>query len=551
MKHLLLTLLFSIPFIGTSQNNTNEVSINTKPAKVMVYINGALVESTGSALLKSTTKTIVFPNLSNYIDANSVQVKANTDISIMSVNYRLNYLKPTESKEYKTLQDSIDSFKRDMARLKIKNDGYKEELNILQVNKNIGGTDAGVSVAELSKMVDYYRIKYNETALKSLELTEKEADMNKELKRMEKQLNQIRNQGSKPTGEVVVQLGESVNLKTEFELSYYVTNCGWVPMYDIRVKDVNSKANITAKANVYQNTGDDWDNIKLALSTGNPSRSNTKPSLNPWQIYISNASQARAKRYAKSVNMDAPMQENRDESMNSKVEVARSLQLMPSSMGGSSVTPASSTTVNSETTNSVFNITIPYSIKSDGKDNTVEIQEYEVEAQYAYFAIPKLDKDAFLVSDLVGWDQSELLPGDANVYFENNYVGQTYFDSRIIDDTLSFALGRDNNVRVNRKKTKEFSETVSITGNYRKQTRAFEIELKNTRKSEIKVEIEDQIPLSTNEDLTVDLIGGSDAYFDKKSGILAWKLTLKPGESKVLKFGYSVRYPKSMRLTGY
>ena len=519
----------------------------------MVYINGALVESSGSAILKSTTKTIVFPNLSNYIDANSVQVKANTDISIMSVNFRLNYLKPTESKEYKTLLDSIDSFKRDMARLRIKNDGYKEELNILQINKNIGGTNTGVSVTELSKMVDYYRIKYNETALKSLELTEKEADMNKELKRMENQLNQMRNQGSKPTGEVVVQLGESVNLKTEFELSYYVTNCGWVPMYDIRVKDVNSKANITAKANVYQNTGDDWNNIKLALSTGNPSRSNTKPVLNPWQIYISNAAELRQNRarYKKSVKMEAPMQQaDMEESINSRADMKRSLQLMPS-VAGNSITPASSTTVNSETTNSVFNITIPYSIKSDGKDNTVEIQEYEVEAQYAYFAIPKLDKDAFLVSDLVGWDQSELLPGDANVYFENNYVGQTFFDSRIIDDTLSFALGRDNNVRVNRKKIKEFSETVSITGNYKKQTREFEIELKNTRKSEITLEIEDQIPLSTNEDLTVDLIDGDDAYYNKKSGILSWKLTLKPGESKVLKFGYSVRYPKSMRLTGY
>lgn len=553
MKNILLAFAIALSFSAISQNNADEVTIKTKPEKAIVYINGAQIESKGSGLLKSTTKTVVFPNLSNYIDANSVQVKANTDITIMSVNFRLNYLQPSENKEFKMLEDSLELYRKQAARLLIKKNGYNEELSVLQSNRSIGGSNVGVSVAELTKMTDFVRLRYNEIALKSLENSEKEEDVKKEIKRIENQLGEIRNQGSKPTGEIVVQLGESTNLNTTFELSYYVTNCGWVPMYDIRVKDVNTPADITAKANVYQNTGQDWQNINISLSTGNPAKGNTKPVLNPWQLYLSNKNTYKSKaRYEKSVNMNAPMEsrayerEDAPQSINSK-----ELRALPGISAGSSVTPTSFTNVNTTTTNSIFDIKIPYTIKSDGKDNIVEIQKYEVAAKYAYFAIPKVDRDAFLVADLIGWDKNELLPGDANVYFEKNYVGKTYFDSRIVDDTLSFALGRDNNVRIDRKKVKELSEKVSITNNYIKQTREFEIDLKNTRKSEITIELEDQIPMSTNEELTIEKINAEGAIYDKQTGKLTWNITLAPGQSKTLKFGYSVKYPKNMVLGGF
>jgi uncharacterized protein (TIGR02231 family) len=553
MKNILLAFAITLSFSAISQNNADEVIIKTKPEKATVYINGAQIESKGSGLLKATTKTVVFPNLSNYIDANSVQVKANTDITIMSVNFRLNYLQPTENKEFKLLEDSLEYYRKQSARLLIKKNAYDEELSVLQSNRSIGGSNVGVSVSELTKMTDFVRLRYNEIALKSLENSEKDADVKKEIKRIERQLGEIRNQGSKPTGEIVVQLGESTNINTTFELSYYVTNCGWVPMYDIRIKDVNTPADITAKANVYQNTGQDWQNIDISLSTGNPAKGNTKPVLNPWQLFLSNKNTYRSKaRYEKSVNMQAPMESKSEEMRDMPQSInAKALQVLPGVSSGSSVTPSSFTNVNATTTNSIFDIKIPYTIKSDGKDNIVEIQKYEVAAKYAYFAIPKVDRDAFLVADLIGWDKNELLPGDANVYFEKNYVGKTYFDSRIVDDTLSFALGRDNNVRIDRKKVKELSEKVSITNNYIKQTREFEIDLKNTRKSEITIELEDQIPMSTNEELTIEKINAEGAIYDKQTGKLTWNITLAPGQSKTLKFGYSVRYPKNMILGGF
>ena len=551
MKHPIL-LAFSLLFNATfAQNNADEITVSTKPEKVTVYISGAQVESKGTASLKSSTRTVIFDNLSNYVDANSIQVKADADVTILSVNFRMNYLQPTENKDYKVLIDSLMAYRKEVARVTLQKNNYQEELTMLQANISIGGSNVGVSVPELQKMADFFRVRYNETSLKRLEFEEKEQKIRERITKIDQQLSELRNQGASPTGEIVVQLANSSAGIANFDLTYYVTNCGWIPMYDIRVKDTNTPANITAKANVFQNTGQEWKNVKLALSTGNPSQGNTKPLLNPWTLYLTDRSAPRPQNKArsKSLKMEDKLgagYEGKHRMMSSSISTME----ISSDALRKSKTSASQTDVTTTTTNAIFDIKIPYTVASNGKDNIVEIQKYEVAANCAYFSIPKLDKDAFLVADLIGWDQNELLPGDANVYFENNYVGITYFDSKIVDDTLSFALGRDNNVRVQRKQVKDFKEKVSLTGNSTKLTREFEIEVKNTRKSAVTIEIEDQIPLTSNSELTIDKIGSDDGNYDKQTGKITWKLTLSPGENKKLSFGYTIRYPKKYIIDG-
>ena len=530
--------------------NTDALKISSKPEEVMVYLNGAQVFSKGGANLKAGRQTIVFEKLSNYIDANSVQVKADADVTILSVNYQLNYLKPQDFREYQVLDDSLKIYSDLNARLAITRRGYEEELSMLYSNKSIGGSNIGVSVSELNKMADFIRIRVQDASTKKYEIELKEKKNTERMQAINAQLSNMRNNDMKPTGEIVVQLNATNAGSANFELAYYVTNCGWVPSYDIRVKDVNSPSVIAAKANVYQNSGQDWKNVKLSLSTGNPSRGNTKPQINPW--WLSLTENVPQKSYYKKDlrgrqgNFDDKEGAPRADEMGKITEVQ--ISAMP---GVRSNSAANFTSVASNTTtNATFEIKIPYTIKSDGGDNFVEIQKYDIAANYKYFAIPKSDKDAFLLAELIGWDKSELLPGDANVYFENNYVGKTYFDSRIIDDTLSVALGRDNNVIINRKQVKELNEKTAVNGSQKKVTRTFEIEVKNTRKSAIELDLEDQIPLSNNELLVVELLDSGKAEYNKETGKLEWKLKLQPGEATKLRFSYSVKYPKKYILNG-
>jgi len=537
--------------------------VSAKPASVRVYLSGAMIEARSKATLKAGTQTIVFTDVSPFVEENSVQVKADADITILSVNYQLNYLDARKKdEENKKLGDSLSTYTKELARVLVEQRAYDEELSLLASNKSIGGANIGVSVVELQKMADFIRIRVKETGGKRLETEEKERRLNERIELLNQQLENPSDMGA-PSGEIIVVMEAKTVGSATFNVSYYTVNCGWTPMYDVRVKDVNSKAQITAKANVVQNTGQEWKDVKLSLCTGNPSRGNVKPVISPWRISVTEPvvyKRERAVRDELKKQLD-PVADSvsADGSLFYNLSSAGtySFSATPPTLGsmawsnGLSVTGSSYTSVDPQaTTNAIFDISIPYTIASNGKDNIIEIQEYSVDAKYSYFSIPKLDEDAFLVADLIGWDKNELLPGEANVYFESNYVGKSYFDSRLIDDTLSFALGRDNNITIKRVQVKDLNEKSSITGNTKKITRSFEINVKNTRKATVQLEVEDQVPLSNNEELEVELADGSDAIYDVETGKLTWKLPMGPGEAKKLRFSYTVKYPKKYILNG-
>ena len=556
MKLILSACATFILFSAFAQQPNDEAMVKPKPENVLVYLSGAQISGKTTVNLQPETKTIIFSDLSGYIDANSVQVKALADLTILSVNYRQNYLQPKVNTEVNALTDSLLIYQKELNRAALQKNAFQEEILVLQANRSIGGSNTGVNVSELAKMTDFMRSRFNEASIKKLELEEREQSIRTQIVKIQEQINSLKNTSSKPSGEIVVQIAQTKLSSAKFEVSYFVRNCGWSPNYDIRVKDINTPAEITAKAIIRQNTGQDWSKVKLSLSTGNPSLGNSKPQLDAWPLYITDRSEPRRKRnYSNGIEDDrsnAPQQDSyKSESLLSEVVVVQSKKLRNVAGVTSSISSADITRVSSTPTNAIFEISLPYTILSDSKENLVEIQRYEVAANYAFFAIPKLERDAFLVADLIGWDKNELLPGDANVYFENNYVGKSYFDTRIVDDTLSFGLGRDNNVRITRNQVKELKEKVSFTGNQVRQTREFEIEIKNTRKTVAYLELEDQIPITTNQELSIELIGATDAVFDKQTGKLTWRLKLEPGESKKLTFGFTLKYPKKYSLDNF
>jgi len=190
-----------------------------------------------------------------------------------------------------------------------------------------------------------------------------------------------------------------------------------------------------------------------------------------------------------------------------------------------------------------FNIKTPYTILSDGKINSVDINSYDVPASYKYYAIPKLDKSAFLTALLTNWTDLNLLPGEANLYFENTYVGKSVINPDITEDTLEISLGRDKNVIVKRELVKDFSKKQFIGGN-RIINKAWEISVKNNKKQPIEIILQDQFPISTQKEISVEQIEKSNAELDQETGLLKWKLFVEPTVEKKVQLKYSVKYPK-------
>ncbi len=195
----------------------------------------------------------------------------------------------------------------------------------------------------------------------------------------------------------------------------------------------------------------------------------------------------------------------------------------------------------------VYEAKAPYSVKSDGKEIGVSLQEYELPVDYSYVAIPKLDEDAFLEAQLFGWDTLGLISGNIKVFIEGSFVGNSTLDVNALDDTLSFSLGRDPNVVVKRTNMPE-SYRKSFFGGKRIRTIAYQIEVRNNKKVPIKLALQDQFPLSPSEDIQIERGEVQDGKIEAETGIVTWELTLKPGEQATRTLQFEVTYPKDVQV---
>lgn len=194
-----------------------------------------------------------------------------------------------------------------------------------------------------------------------------------------------------------------------------------------------------------------------------------------------------------------------------------------------------------------FAIVTPYTVKSDNKNYTVGMKTYEVNAAYQYLSIPKIDQSVYLIVTIKDWEKYHLLEGEANIYFENTYVGKSLIDTRYTKNKLKISLGKDKNVIVQREKVKDFTEKQFI-GSKKIETKQWKITVKNNKNQTFIIKVYDQIPVSTREEIKVTLDKITTGFFDKKTGKILWNFRLQPKETKELNLKYAVKHPKNGNL---
>ena len=199
------------------------------------------------------------------------------------------------------------------------------------------------------------------------------------------------------------------------------------------------------------------------------------------------------------------------------------------------------------TLNFTFDIDLPYDVPTNGKEQTATIAAAEIAATYKHYAVPKLDKDAYLLAEIADWNKLNLLPGEANIIFEGTYVGKSFIDPASTTDTLNLTLGRDKRVVVKREKMIDFS-SVKFLGANKLQKFTYQLTVKNTKNEPINLLLKDQYPLTTNKEIEVELLDTDGAEVNGDNGVLNWKLALSPNETKKIKFSYTVKYPKDKQL---
>lgn len=513
------------------------LNVNSSITEVTVFLNGAQVLREGSIMLEPGTQELLFGGLPVGINPQSIQAGGTGNFSILSVNHQINYLKsPAESRQMKLLQDSLRLLQNMVNLKKSALSVCDEEEAFLKANRSIGGNNTGVNVSDLKTAAEFIRNRFSETGKLRISLTKEINELNEQIARIQNQLNNF-NKPSQPTSEILIKVSAEQKTKALIRLSYMTNNASWTPEYDLRATDPTKPVELVYKGSVIQNTGEDWNNIKLTLSTGNPSLGGTKPELSTWFLDFYKPRPSPSLKAAKSmVTVDEEMEDIAVSASGTREKIRA-----PEAITGSSLT-----TTSESQTMFLYTIKVPSMIPSYGKPQQVEIRKEKLEASFIHYAVPKLDPDAFLTARITGWEKLNLLPGNASLFFEETYTGQSFLNPGSAGDTLEISLGRDKGISLRRERIKEF--TSRQLGSNKKDIRGFEITVRNNKKVPVNLLLQDQIPVSTNKDISVEASELSGGTLDKQSGKITWNLSLAPGELKTKRLVYEVKYPKERQI---
>lgn len=530
--HKTLVIVAAIAVIGTGAQAQTQQKLNIENATV--FLHGAQLSSTAKVRLQKGENEILFTNVAGDINTESLTVNAGSGVVVESAVFQNNYLvSDVLSPRAKEIKDSIEIVSNAKTLVNDKIAVLNEQLAVLSGNRKVGGENSGLSVAELTKMLDLInaRMEGYLNQKHKHEETVKKAD--EYLVKLRKQLDEETKKGYQPGGQLLVKFYAKDAVNNDVNISYTVPNAGWTPTYDIRVEDITKPANLFYKANVYQNCGVKWENVHLTLSTGNPNESAQAPVITPWYLsfYQPVAAYDRMNSYAKSAPM--AVSGRRGEEMGTKDASTMNDHVIVDNSGIATS----------------FDIDLPYTILNNGKQHMVAIKKHELPATYRYYAVPRMDKDAFLQAQVTNWEDLNLMPGQTNIFYEGTYVGQGYIDIRNTSDTLTFSLGRDKKVIVRRERDKKLRSVKTIGSNVR-ETFAYTITVRNTRKDAINMVIQDQLPVSNDKDIVVEDRETGNAEHEEATGLLKWGITLKPNETTELKYGYTIKYPKGRQVSG-
>ncbi len=530
MKKLFITSLFFILAVFNVGAQT-EKEIKAEIKHVTVFPDRAQIDRETPVSLMPGKSVLRLTGLSPYIDVQSIQVKGFGDFTILAVNHQNNYLQNLEdSPEVKNIRSQIEALQ-----IKVEDETaalgtLQEKKDFLTANQAILVKETTFSLEQLKNVMDLYTNNMDQINVTKLKKQRLIKDYNKQIAALQKQIADKLGKQQLPSGEILVSISSDKQVTGRLTFSYVVANAGWYPSYDIRVDDIKKPVTIFYKANVFQSSGIEWKDVKLSFSNATPWVAGNIPVLNPWFVDFYNPSPVRIRgmsSLSKRSEAPAAMAEASNNIKEEKL-MESPAPLVEKQVGETTIT---------------FDVSVPYTIPSDGKIQTVEIQHITAPADYKYVTMPKLSPLAYLTANITDWAKLSLQTGEATLYFENSFVGKSTLDVNQLKDTLTISLGTDNSILVKREKRKDFTSRKVIGAN-RTDTYSFLISLRNNKPNPVKITLSDQIPVSSNSGINVEAVELTGGKINQQTGEIAWDLDIKSQETKQIVLTYSVKYPK-------
>jgi len=528
-KSILAGCIMLLSWASPAQITQKEVK--SEITEVKVFLIGAELKRTGKINLNPGTTKLLFSHLSSKIEKESIQANFGDDVKIINVESELKTVKSGRKDSLKIimLKDSLPFYQKDIRKINSQLSTYLGEKETIETNKVIKNSDGGTTVAELEKLSEFYRKRLTDIHQKIFEFNEQITADNERIRIITDTINAGLKYKELKWMDITVTVQTQKTTTADFELKYLAGGTGWSPTYDIRVKDVMGQIDMEYKAKIINQTEEDWNNVVLSFSSAMPTESQEAPDLEPWLLNFDNH-----KNYEGRLNEFRPNTINKTEASKRSGNIA-----LPE---GVEFAEVELSLVDFE-----FKTEGNYNIPSTGNSFLVSITNYNLPVTFKYVAIPKVDKAAFLVAEVTGWESLNLIEGPTNIYFRGTFMGKSYLKPQYANDTLNISLGRDNKVIINRVKTED-NKGDKLIGLNKWEEFNYKISVRNTNPGNIKFTLYDQVPVAQDDDIKVEILDISNAEQDPYSGRLKWKFDLASKEASEFSVHFAVKYPKNKEL---
>jgi len=562
---ILLALVFSPSLCLFAENRVSPLI-----TEVTVYRSGAKISSVATVRVPTGSSEVIFENLSPYFNANSLQVKIKGTATLSSAVFSLRTPNPgPENPRAPVLRDSLILVGDDFTRIRDEREVLQGEKNLIDqkmaqvstTSHSASGNTTTLSVNELKEAATYYRQRLLEIKERMLQLVVRERKLTELNRKLKEALQKIQPNVANQTGEIALQLDATGAQSLEITCTYLVYQASWSPLYDLRSEGLDKPLQLAYKANVRNETGFDWKAVTLHLSTANPTANNNRPVMSvvfadfrPVTVYKKMPQQDQLQQeqlynLSQAQNLAQANDLARSKASNYYIDGVRVQGSPPPTQDLDALAILHLPEADGEgfeaadfVTN--FDLEKPQDVLSNGKDHVLAVDKQDIPAQYEYHAVPKLDPAVFLLAKITDYGKYNLLPGLANIFYQDTYVGQTQVNPNVTSDTLLLSLGRDEQIAIKRVQPKDFTERKKVFSSSVKETFAYEITVKNNKSLPVHIEVLDQVPVSKQKEIEVELLDKDGATYNTESGKLKWELNLAANQNKRVRFSYSVKYPK-------
>ena len=516
MKVQKMALLMAL--VSSSVFADNNITLD----KVTLFLQGAELQGQATVSLKKGESEIVLTGIADGIKPDSINVgfDVKSNVKILSVSLDEKHPKLNEnSSEINALDQQLLQLQNKLNTTIVQLKAVNEQIELLKGNRlekltKIDNDD----LAQLKKVMDFIKTNLVVALDEQYQLQQKIEQLTFQITECQTKIDKQKQAQEALVSAVIVKVHAQNDITLPVTLSYITNKAGWKPVYDIQVMDIDSPLQLTYKADIYQNSGIDWQDINFSLSTSQPRESLKSSEL--WTWHINTLSDEGGFFFSKSGYDEKSEKESRSRKPSDED--------FPNELG----------------VNTQFELNLPYAIKTNNQSDLLTIQNKEVKAQYHYVATPKINNSVYLEAQIVDWDKLNLLPGQSSIFFNGKYIGKSFINTKFAQETLDLYLGKDRNISISRYRDNSQTLKPLAMGDDVSQRYAYTIDVKNGKSMPINLVVYDQIPVINNKTVKLDDIKYIGANYDKKTGLVTWKFDFNPNETKKLNLSFKLTYPK-------